>query len=67
MKKRLAEEYDAPLTDISRFYTLNQHIGGMKKISKTLLDNWERIPQEKKVNLIGSLEEMAQFCLEMQK
>lgn len=44
VKKRLADEYDAPLTDISRFYTLNQHIGGMKKISKTLLENWERIP-----------------------
>ena len=63
MKKRLAEEYDAPLNEISKFYTMNQHIEGMKKISRTLLTNWEKLPDNRKNNLLENIREMSNFIL----
>jgi len=66
VKKRLSEQYDAPMEDVSKFHTLNQYILAMKKISNTLLENWERIPQEQKDNLIVKILEMSRFCLEIQ-
>ena len=52
VKTQLAVEYNASLSEISRFFILNQHICAMKKISNTLLDNWEKIPESKKTNLL---------------
>ena len=66
VEKRLSEEYDAPLNEISKFFTLNQHIHSMKKISNSMLDNWDRIPQVKKDNLLALFNEMCRFCLEIQ-
>jgi hypothetical protein len=54
------------MEDVSKFHTLNQYILAMKKISNTLLENWERIPQEQKDNLIVKILEMSRFCLEIQ-
>ena len=38
----------------------------MKKISTTLLNNWERIPSDKKTNLLGQMREMSVYILDMQ-
>ena len=39
----------------------------MKKISKTLLANWERIPEDKKENLLNQMSEMSEFILDLQR
>ena len=38
----------------------------MKKISNTLLDNWEKIPDQKKDNLLGQMQEMRKFIIDLQ-
>ena len=67
LKRELAVQYDASLREISEFYTLNHHIGTMRNVSKTLATNWEKIPQDKKANLVKQLYEGAEYCVRMQK
>ena len=38
----------------------------MKKISTTLLENWEKIPDNKKDNLLGQMRDMSVFILNLQ-
>lgn len=52
VKVRLAEEYDAPLHEISKFFTLNQYISGMKLKASTIKKNWDKMPLENRVNIL---------------
>ena len=67
LKKELAEQYDAPLREISPFFTLNHHVVAMQRISKTLTSCWEKIPPERRANLLRAMYEGAEFCVSLQK
>ena len=39
----------------------------MKRSSKTLTSNWEKIPQDKKTNLLTQMYTGAEFCMQLNK
>ena len=52
VKARLADEYNAPLHEISKYFTLNQYISGLKLKSKTLTNFWHQMSETNRLNLI---------------
>ena len=65
LKAKLAKQYDASLKEISKYYIMNAHISGLKKIAGTLLKGWECIPQDKKDNLLRQVQEMTCFIVDL--
>ena len=67
VKAKLADEYDAPLHEISKYFTLNQAISGLKIQSKTISSQWEKMPEENKTKMIEQLHERIKFIVDMQR
>ena len=44
---------------------MNHYVAGMKKISSSLMMNWELIPSDKKDKLLGQIREMSLYVLNM--
>ena len=67
LKRKLAVQYDANMKEISKFYKLNHYIFNMQGVSKTLANNWEKIPTEKRNNLVALMKEGSEFVAMMQR
>ena len=55
------------MKEISKFHTLNHYIHNMQGVSKTLSQNWEKIPTNKRDKLVELMKEGSEFCVMMQK
>ena len=47
------------MKEVSRFFTLNNYIGKMQSVSKTLETHWEKITYEKRDKLVALMKEGA--------
>jgi len=63
VKVKLADHYDAPLHEISKFFTLNQYISGLKLKSKTIKASWIKMSLESKLNILAQLKEQLEFIV----
>ena len=67
VKARLAEEYDAPLHEISKYFTLNQCISGLQIQARTIKKQWAKMPSENKAKMLEQLAERLSFIVQMQR
>ena len=51
VKVKLAEQYDAPLHEISEYFTLNQYISGLQIQARTIDKQWKKMPEENKTRM----------------
>ena len=66
VKVLLAEQYDSPLHEVSKFITLNQTISGLKIQAKTIQKQWAKMPNKNKTRMLIQLQERLQFIVSMQ-
>ncbi len=63
VKVKLADQYDAPLHEVSKYFTLNQYISGLKLKSKTIKASWTKMSLQSKLNIAIQLKEQLEFIV----